>query len=428
MKRFNCAIIGLGEDGYLGVQKETAYKTQTVSSLTYLPVMEGTISYERKRIEQKNIINSRIRQKEDLGRDAVGPSDITLPFNPAHMGLYMNLFFGAETAVTGNGTSTAYEHVFLMPITGTNAGVSWTARQAIGAALADQFQGIKMTKFTLKSDNEKNIMAVLSLVGVTRDATGVTRAASVSITSKRNFIFSQAGVQFTPGKADTFTVTIATPGVVTQANHGLVTGQLVRLTTDGSLPTGLAISTDYYVIRNDQDSFWLATSYANALAGTKIDTSGSQSGTHTLAPQIYTQKVDNFELTLDLGYKDDGATYKVGDRGADTPIFDKIPSVKFKAEIDGDKQFYDLAIVNCDFKIDLTLTSDENAVATNKYKFEVEMPKMNLASATKIENKVGLNKMSLEFDALGGATTGSGSTSVPAEIRVTDATATYTGY
>lgn len=428
MKRFNCAIIGLGEDGYIGVQKETAYKTQTVSSLTYLPVMEGTISYERKRIEQKNIINSRIRQKEDLGRDAVGPSDLTLPLNPSHMGLYMNLFFGAETAVTGDGSSTAYEHVFLMPITGTNAGVSWTLRQAIGSALADQFQGIKMTKFTIKTDNEKNIMAVLTLIGVTRDSTGVARAATVSITSKRNFIFSQGGVQFTPGKAETFTVTIAAPGLVTQANHGLITGQLVRLTTAGSLPTGLAAATDYYVILNDQDSFWLATSLANALAGTKITTSGSQNGVHTLAPQAYTQKVDSFELTCDLGYKDDGATYKVGGRGADTPIFDKIPSVKFKAEIDGDKQFYDLAQVNCDFKIVVTLTSDELAVATTPYSFVAEMPKLNLTSATKIENKVGLNKMSLEFDALGGATTGSGSTSVPVEIRVTDATATYTGY
>lgn len=428
MKRFNCSIIGLGEDGYIGVQKETAYKTQTVSSLTYLPVSEGSIMYERKRIEQKNIINSRIRQKEDLGRETVGPSDLTMPLNPSLMGMLFNLFIGAETAVTGDGSSTAYAHTFLMPITGTNAGVSWTLRQAIGAALADQFNGIKATKIMIKTDNEKNIMATISLIGVSRDSTGVARAATVAITSKRNFVFSQAAVQFTPGKAETFTVTIAAPGVVTQANHGLITGQLVRLTTAGALPTGLAVSTDYYVIRNDQDSFWLATSLVNALAGTKITTSGSQNGVHTLSPQAYTQKVDSFELTLDLGYKDDGATFKVGQVGADTPIFDKIPSVKFKCEIDGDKQFHDLAVVNCDFKIVLTLTSDELAVATTPYSLVFEMPKLNLASATKMENKPALNKMSLEFDALGGTTTGSSSTSVPAEIRVTDATATYTSY
>ena len=428
MKQLNCSIIGLGEDGYILVQKETAYKSATTNSMTAMPVMEGQISYEIKRIEQKNIINSRIRQKDNLGRSAVGPSDLTMPMNPALMGMWMNLFFGVETAVTGDGSSTAYEHVFLMPVTGTNAGVSWTVKQAIGSALADQFQGIKMTKFVVKSDNEKNIMFVGTFVGVLRDATGVARAATVTITAKRNFVFSQAGVQFTPGKAETFTVTIAAPGLVTQANHGLITGQLVQLTTAGSLPTGLTAATDYYVIRNDQDSFWLATSLANALAGTKITTSGSQNGAHTLSPQTYTQKVDSFEATFDLGYKDDGATYKVGSIGADTLVFDKIPSVKFKCEIDGDKQFSDLAVVNCDFKIILTLTSDEMAVTTNPYMWVAEIPKMNLASATKLENKPGLNKMSLEFDALGGTTTGSGSTSVPAEIRVTDATATYTSY
>ncbi len=428
MKQFNCSTIGLGEDGYLLVQKESAYKTGTTNSMTALPIMEGQISYERKRIDQQNIINSRIKQKADLGRFLVGPSDLTMPFNPSHMGMLMNLFIGAETAVTGDGSSTAYVHTFLMPVTGSSAGVSWTARQAIGGALADQFNGMKMTKFVIKTDNEKNIMFVKTLVGVLRDSTGVARAATVTITSKRNFVFSQASVQFTNGKAETFTVTIATPGVVTQANHGLITGQVVQLTTDGSLPTGLATSTNYYVIRIDQDTFWLATSLANALAGTKITTSGSQSGTHTLAPVAYTQKVDSFELTCDMGYKDDGATYKVGNSGADTPVFDKIPSVNFKCEIDGDKQFADLAIVNCDFAVDLTLTSDELAVATDAYKFEVEIPKMNLTSATKLENKPGLNKMSLEFEALGGVTTGSGSTPVPAEIRVTDAVATYTGY
>lgn len=79
----------------------------------------------------------------------------------------------------------------------------------------------------------------------------------------------------------TFTVTIASPGVVTLSSHGLATGDSVFLTTTGALPTGLSINTRYWVIKNDANSFWLATSLANALAGTKINTSGSQSGTHT---------------------------------------------------------------------------------------------------------------------------------------------------
>lgn len=79
-----------------------------------------------------------------------------------------------------------------------------------------------------------------------------------------------------------FTVTIASPGVATLSGHGLVTGDCVELTTDGALPTGLSANTNYYVIYNNANSFWLATSLANAIAGTKIDTSGSQSGTHSL--------------------------------------------------------------------------------------------------------------------------------------------------
>jgi len=84
----------------------------------------------------------------------------------------------------------------------------------------------------------------------------------------------------------TVTITIASPGVVSLTSHGLATGDAIYLTTTGALPTGLSVNTRYWVIKNDANSFWLATSLANALAGTKINTSGTQSGTHTakLAP------------------------------------------------------------------------------------------------------------------------------------------------
>lgn len=80
----------------------------------------------------------------------------------------------------------------------------------------------------------------------------------------------------------TFTVTIASPAVVSLNGHGLQTGDSVYLTTSGALPTGLSSNTLYYVIRVDANSFNLATSRANAYSATKINTSGTQSGTHTL--------------------------------------------------------------------------------------------------------------------------------------------------
>ena len=80
----------------------------------------------------------------------------------------------------------------------------------------------------------------------------------------------------------TFNVTIATPGVATLNGHGLYTGQMVYLTTTGALPTGLSANVAYYVIRVDANTFRLATSLANANASTPINTTGSQSGTHTI--------------------------------------------------------------------------------------------------------------------------------------------------
>lgn len=80
----------------------------------------------------------------------------------------------------------------------------------------------------------------------------------------------------------TVTMTIATPCVVTLSAHGLQTGDSIYLTTTGALPTGLAQNTRYWVIKVDANTFNLATSLANALAGTKINTTGSQSGVHTL--------------------------------------------------------------------------------------------------------------------------------------------------
>lgn len=85
--------------------------------------------------------------------------------------------------------------------------------------------------------------------------------------------------------AATFTVTIASPAVVTQAGHNYTstgTGIFVPTTT-GALPTGLTAGTVYYVIPTtvSGNTFQLATSIANAFAGTAVNTSGSQSGTHT---------------------------------------------------------------------------------------------------------------------------------------------------
>lgn len=75
-----------------------------------------------------------------------------------------------------------------------------------------------------------------------------------------------------------FTVTIASPGVFTLNDHGLINGDQVRLTTTGALPTGLNTSTTYFVVSAATNTFQLSLT----LGGAAINTSGSQSGTHSV--------------------------------------------------------------------------------------------------------------------------------------------------
>lgn len=82
--------------------------------------------------------------------------------------------------------------------------------------------------------------------------------------------------------ATTFTTTHASE-LVNSNSHGLVTGDgPIRLTNSGgALPAGYSADTDYYVIANNANSFKLATSRANAFAGTAVAISGDGTGTHT---------------------------------------------------------------------------------------------------------------------------------------------------
>ena len=78
------------------------------------------------------------------------------------------------------------------------------------------------------------------------------------------------------------TMTIAAPGVVTLGKD-IKTGTPIKFSTTGALPTGVTAGTTYYWIRVNSTTGNLATTKANALAGTQITTSGSQSGVHAAA-------------------------------------------------------------------------------------------------------------------------------------------------
>jgi hypothetical protein len=82
-----------------------------------------------------------------------------------------------------------------------------------------------------------------------------------------------------------FTVVIAT-NTFTLVSGSLTVGSAVALTSTGTLPTGLTIGTVYFATNVSGSAFQLASTYANAIAAspTIITLSGTQSGTHYLAP------------------------------------------------------------------------------------------------------------------------------------------------
>jgi len=111
------------------------------------------------------------------------------------------------------------------------------------------------------------------------DVIGFYRVTSVTTTT------AQATTN-TLGQSDTFTADAGTDTCTwsSSANYpsNILTGTRVRLTTTTTLPGGLATATDYYVIRVTDTTFKLATSYANAVAGTAINITDAGTGTHTV--------------------------------------------------------------------------------------------------------------------------------------------------
>ena len=79
----------------------------------------------------------------------------------------------------------------------------------------------------------------------------------------------------------TFTTTIASPAIITQTAHGLLEATSVYLTTTGALPTGLLANTQYYVKYLTANTYSLSLTQTLGVSGAAINTSGTQSGTHT---------------------------------------------------------------------------------------------------------------------------------------------------
>ena len=134
-------------------------------------------------------------------------------------------------------------------------------------------------KFLLSGSAVSAAAAAQPTVVTLIDVVGFYRVTTVTTTTAQS-------TTNTLGQTDTFTADAGTDVCTwtSTANipSNVLTGTRVRLTTTVTLTAGLALATDYYVIRLSDTTFSLATSFANATAGTAIDITSTGTGTHTV--------------------------------------------------------------------------------------------------------------------------------------------------
>lgn len=87
-------------------------------------------------------------------------------------------------------------------------------------------------------------------------------------------------MNFSKNYFQTFTATGADPAVFTLVDHELVEGDKLRFETSNTLPAGLSLLTDYYVVYNGitTDTFQVSTT----AGGTPIATTDTGTGVHKL--------------------------------------------------------------------------------------------------------------------------------------------------
>lgn len=100
---------------------------------------------------------------------------------------------------------------------------------------------------------------------------------TIAISSKK---FEARTGETVNSSSGTFTADDSTDEITVSTNF-IYTGHKLRLTTTGTLPGGLNLNTDYFIIYIDSTTLKLATSITNAFAGTAIDITSTGSGTHT---------------------------------------------------------------------------------------------------------------------------------------------------
>lgn len=137
--------------------------------------------------------------------------------------------------------------------------------------------------------------------GGTQYATLPEGGSNIDIYDKDSAAFQITATDATPAAKLTGEADFTDDGgdiLVTEAAHGFLTGLKGQFTTSNTLPTGISLATDYFIVKVDADTYKVATSLANALAGTVIAFTDNGTGNHTFTPTALAASVTP-EYSLD---------------------------------------------------------------------------------------------------------------------------------
>lgn len=134
---------------------------------------------------------------------------------------------------------------------------------------------------------------------------------AISLYGISNFS-AQCVVDVNTPAAKVFTADSVT-STFTATAHGFSTGLKGQASNSGgALPTGLSGATDYFVIVLTADTFKLATSLANAIAGTNLTISGNGTGTQTFTPTSIAGASVKLQKTNDgVNWTDEGSSTNI---------------------------------------------------------------------------------------------------------------------
>lgn len=125
----------------------------------------------------------------------------------------------------------------------------------------------------------RDYSTVTALGNILEDYSGTLFAIGAGEVTRTGIPVSESAIDFTFVAGD---VTVS-PLAIAETSHGLTTGEPVYITnTAGDPPLGISENVAYFAININANTFSLASTYKNALAGTRITVSDAGTGTNTV--------------------------------------------------------------------------------------------------------------------------------------------------